>query len=180
MKYAALSAVILLLGVTVWVTGRSDHTDIGPPPKYGYDYSRPNYEPVTHPQIAEIGIAPVDLMGEITVDRSKWSAERDKLVAVTGRCRLGETKVPQAFIRAELYTKGRDGQRLSQQSSQITAKVDGSELPYRIELRMPSDSARLRLRVEVIHFPWDFDPDSGQLPDGFVTDEIADGEFTIK
>lgn len=181
-KYTLLSAAALLLGVVLWMVFRGTGTSsgVGPPPQRGYDYDRPNYEPVVHPGIPELGIAPADLRGEFAVDGTSRSAARDELVAVTGKCTIGETKVTQAFVRAELYTLLRNGHRMIHQTSQTTAKVVEGELPYRVEIRMPADAARLRLRVDVVHFPWDFDPDSGTLPDDFTIDSIADGEFTIE
>jgi hypothetical protein len=177
-KYALFSAAALLLGAVLWMVFHRD--GVGPPPQGGYDYSRPSYEPVVHPGIAEFEIAPADLTGEIAVDRSSRSAARDALVAVIGKCKIGETKVTEAFVRAELYTIGRDDRRLIHQQWQTTAQAVAGELPYRIELRTPANSARLRLRVEVVHFPWDFDPKSDSLPDDFTTDSIADGEFVVK
>lgn len=181
-KSTLFSAAAFLLGVVLWMVfrGSSTSSSIGPPPQRGYDYERPNYEPVVHPGIAEIGIAPVDLMGEFTVDRSSRSAARNALIAVTGKCTIGETKVPGAFVRAELYEEGRDGRRKIHQEMRTAVKAEGRELPYRIELRMPANAARLRLRVEVIHFPWDFDPKHDTLPDEFTIDEIADGELTVE
>lgn len=133
--------------------------------------------------LPEIGIAPVDLRGEFAVDHSRRSAARNALVAVTGKCTIGETKVTQAFVRAEIYTLRPNGPRvlhLIHQESLTTAKAAGKELPYRVEIRMPADATRYRLRVTVVHFPWDFDPKRDSLPDEFTTVVIADGELTVE
>lgn len=181
-KYVLFSAAALLLAVALWMIsrGNSASTGVGPPPQGGYDYSRPNYEPVVHPEIPEFAIAPVDLTGEIALDSKSRSAAHDALVAVTGKCTIGETNVTQAFVRVELYTIGRDGRRLVHEAAQTTAKAVSGELPYRVELRTPANPARLRLHVDVIHFPWDFDRDNDPLPDEFTIDSIADGEFVVR
>jgi hypothetical protein len=182
-KYALFSAAAaLLLVVVLWMVfrGNSTWTGVGPPPERGYDYDRPNYEPVVHPTIPELGIAPADLRGEFDVDATSRSAARDTLIAFTGRCTIGETKVTQAFVHVQLYTLLPNGRRKIHQESQTTAKIVEGELPYRVELRTPADSGRLRLHVEVMHFPWDFDPNSDSLPDDFTIDSIADGEFTVE
>jgi hypothetical protein len=181
-KSTLISAVALLLGVVLWMVfrGSSANSNIGPPPLRGYDYDPPNYEPVVHPGIPEIRIAPADLTGEIAVDRSPRFAARDTLFALSGQCIIGETKVPGAFVRAELYEEGRNGRKLTHQTSQTMAKIVEGRLSYRVELRMPEDAARLRLSVAVVHFPWDFDPKSGNLPDDFITDEIANSELTVE
>jgi hypothetical protein len=179
-KKALFSAAALLLGVVLWMMYRGSSTGTGAPPQGGYDYSRPNYDPVVHPEITEFAIAPADLRGEIAVDRTRRSAAHDALVAVSGKCTIGETKVTQAFVRTELYTILPDGRRHIHQESQTTAKIVEGEMPYRVELRTPADSGRLRLRVDVVHFPWDFDRDNDSLPDEFTIDSIADGEFAVE
>jgi len=189
-KYALFSAAALLLAVVLWMVfrGNTTWTGVGPPPQSGYNYDRPNYEPVVHPAIPEFAIAPADLRGGFAVDDISRSAAPDTLIAFTGRCTIGETKVTQAFVHVQLYTSLPGGRRLIHQAGMTTAKAEGNELPYRVELRTPPESARwhsrksgrLRLHVEVMHFPWDFDPDSGTLPDDFAYDTIADGEFTLE
>lgn len=173
-------AVLFLIGVIlVWSLYQNQSARVGAIPTAGYNTDPPVYEPPVHPSIKEFTIPPINMIEPVQAQDVTWAADPDELVAVTGELLTGHSKVTQAFVQVEIYVEDRDG-RKTVQANQATVRGSDGRLPFRTEIRMPSAANnRLRIETKVIHVPWSFDPDGGEMPTGLETETIHDGLLNL-